>query len=175
MTDLQYPIGRFVADAEVTAEKRRGWIEELTGTAGIFRQAVAGLTPEQLDTPYRPGGWTVRQVVHHMPDSHAHVYVRFRLALTESDPTIKGYDAAAWAELADSRTGPVETSLVLLGALHARWVLLLRSMTPSDFAKTFRRPDGTAVTLDRALQSYVWHGKHHAAHITSLRERMGWK
>ena len=175
MTDLQYPIGRFIADTEVTEEKRRGWIEELTGTAGRFRKAVAGLTPEQLDTPYRPGGWTVRQVVHHMPDSHAYVYVRFRLALTESDPTIKGYDAAAWAELADSRTGPVETSIALLGALHDRWVLLLRSMTPADFARTFRRPDGTVVTLDRALQSYAWHGKHHTAHITSLRERMGWK
>ena len=124
MTDLQYPIGRFIADAEVTEAKRRGWIEELTGTAAMFRQAVAGLTPEQLDTPYRPGGWTVRQVVHHMPDSHTYVYIRFRLALTESDPTIKGYDAAAWAELADSRTGPVETSIALLGALHDRWVLV---------------------------------------------------
>lgn len=175
MTDLQYPIGRFIADTEMTEGKRRGWIEEIAGAAAMFRKAVAGLTPNQLDTPYRPGGWSVRQVVHHMADSHAHVCIRFRLALTETEPTITGYSAAAWAELADARSGPVEPSLVLLGSLHDRWVLLLRSMTPADFARTFRRPDGTVVSLDRALQSYAWHGKHHAAHITSLRERMGWK
>lgn len=174
MTDLQYPIGRFVEDAEPTAEKRGRWIEELTGTAEMFRKAVAGLTPDQLDTPYRPGGWTVRQVVHHMADSHAHVCIRFRLALTETEPTITGYSAAAWAELPDARTGPLEPSLALLDSLHDRWVLLLRSMAPADFARTFRRPDGAVVTLDRALQSYAWHGRHHAAHITSLRERMAW-
>ena len=174
MTDLQYPIGKFVEDLEVTEAKRRGWMEEIAGAVGMFRKAVAGLSPAQLDTPYRPGGWTARQVVHHMADSHAHVYIRFRLALTEAGPTIPGYSAAAWAELTDARTGPVEPSLALLGALHDRWLLLLRSMTPADFAKTFRRPDGTVITLDRALQSYAWHGKHHAAHITSLRERMGW-
>jgi uncharacterized damage-inducible protein DinB len=175
MADLQYPIGRFVEDTAVTEGKRRGWIQEIAGAAALFRKAVAGLTPEQLDTPYRPGGWSVRQVVHHMPDSHTHVYIRFRLALTEAEPTITGYSAAAWADLPDARTGPVEPSLALLETLHERWVLLLRSMTSEDFAKTFRRPDGTVVTLDRALQTYAWHGRHHAAHITSLRERMGWK
>jgi len=175
MTDLQYPIGAFVEDPDVTQEKRQRWIAEIAGTAELFRKAVAGLTPQQLDTPYRPGGWTVRQVVHHMADSHAHLYVRFRLALTESDPTVKGYDAAVWGELADARTAPVEISIALLDALHQRCVLLMKSMVPADFAKTFRRPDGTVVTLDRALQTYAWHGRHHAAHITSLGERMAWK
>ncbi len=175
MTDLQYPIGRFVEDREVTDDKRRRWIEEIAAAAAMFRKAVAGLTPEQLDTPYRPGGWTARQVIHHMADSHMHVCMRFRLALTEQEPAITAYNNAAWAELPDARTGPVEPSLTLLGALHERWVLLLRCMTTTDFAKSFRRPDGTLVTLDRALQSYAWHGRHHAAHITSLRERMGWK
>jgi len=160
-------------DPDVTPEKRQRWIEEIAGTAELFRKAVAGLKPPQLDTPYRPGGWTVRQVVHHMADSHAHLYIRFRLALTESDPTVKGYDAAVWGELADAKTAPVEISIALLDALHQRWVLLMKSMAPADFAKTFRRPDGTVVTLDRALQMYAWHGRHHAAHITSLRERLG--
>ena len=173
MTDPQYPIGKFMEDPDVTPEKRQRWIEEIAGTAELFRKAVAGLKPPQLDTPYRPGGWTVRQVVHHMADSHAHLYIRFRLALTESDPTVKGYDAAVWGELADAKTAPVEISIALLDALHQRWVLLMKSMAPADFAKTFRRPDGTVVTLDRALQMYAWHGRHHAAHITSLRERLG--
>ncbi len=174
MVDLQYPIGKFVEDPDVTMEKRQKWIEDIAAAPGALRAAVARLTPEQLDTTYRPGGWTVRQVVHHMPDSHVHVYVRFRLALTESEPTIKGYEAAAWAELFDARTAPVEPSLALLDALHQRWVLLLRSMKAGDFARAFRRPDSQVVTLDRALQMYAWHGRHHVAHITTLRERMGW-
>ncbi len=175
MTDPQYPIGRFVEDEGVTPAKRQRWIEEIAAAPSVLRAAVAKLAPERLDTAYRPGGWTVRQVVHHLPDSHMHVYVRFRLALTESEPTIKGYDAAAWAELADARSAPVEASLALLDALHKRWVLLLRSMAATDFARAFRRPDSQVVTLDRALQTYAWHGRHHVAHITSLRERMGWK
>jgi len=175
MTDLQYPIGKFVEDTNVTPQKRKAWIEEIAGAADLFRKAVAGLSEAQLDTPYRPGGWSARQVVHHMADSHAHVFIRFRLALTESDPTVKGYDAAAWGELSDARTAPVEISIGLLDALHRRLVLLMKSMAEADFAKTFRRPDGTAVTLDRALQTYAWHGRHHAAHITSLRERLAWK
>lgn len=175
MADLQYPIGKFVEDPDVTPEKRRRWIGEIAAAPGALRAAVAGLAPEQLDTLYRPGGWTIRQVVHHMPDSHVHVYVRFRLALTESEPTTKGYDAAAWGELSDARTAPVEPSLALLDALHRRWVLLLTSLAPGDFARTFRRPDSQVVTLDRALQTYAFHGRHHVAHITSLRERMGWK
>jgi uncharacterized damage-inducible protein DinB len=141
----------------------------------LFRRAVAGLTEKQLDTPYREGGWTIRQVVHHMADSHVHNLVRFRLALTEDNPAITGYDPAKWAEIPDAKTGPAEVSLALLQAIHDRWVLLLRAMLPADFARTFRRPDGQVVTLDRALQTYAWHGKHHAAQITGLRERMGWK
>lgn len=175
MADLQYPIGKFVEDTNVTTEKRQRWIEEIAAAPGALRAAVARLTPEQLDTTYRPGGWTVRQVVHHLADSHAHVYIRFRLALTETEPTIKGYDAAAWAELFDAKAGPVEPSLALLDALHQRWVLLLRSMKAGDFSRAFRRPDSQVVTLDRAIQTYAWHGRHHLAHITTLRERMGWK
>lgn len=175
MGDLQYPMGKFVEDPHVTAEKRQKWIEEIASAPGLLRKAVARLTAEQLDTTYRPGGWTVRQVVHHLADSHAHVYIRYRLALTESEPTIKGYDAAAWAELSDARTGPVEPSLALFDALHQRWVSLLRSLQAEDFARAFRRPDSQVVTLNRALQTYAWHGRHHVAHITTLRERMGWK
>jgi uncharacterized damage-inducible protein DinB len=175
MTDPQYPIGKFVEDSNVTPEKRQRWIEEIAGTAELFRKAVARLAPEQLDTPYRSGGWTVRQVVHHMADSHANLYIRFRLTLTESDPTVKGYDTALWGELADAKTAPVEISIALLDALHQRCVLLMKSRGAADFAKAFRRPDGTAVPLDRALQMYGWHGRHHAAQITTLRERMGWK
>src|SRR5574337_1113504 len=175
MVDLQYPIGKFVEDPDVTMEKRQKWIEDIAAAPEALRAAVARLTREQLDTTYRPGGWTVRQVVHHLADSHVHVYIRFRLALTESEPTIKGYGAAAWAELADARTGLIEPSLALFDALHQRWVPLLHSMKGGDFARTFRRPDSQVVTLDRALQTYAWHGRHHVAHITTLCERMGWK
>jgi uncharacterized damage-inducible protein DinB len=175
MSDAQYPIGKFAPDPDVTEEKRKRWIEEISAAPALFRRAVAGLTEKQLDTPYREGGWTIRQVVHHMADSHVHNLVRFRLALTEDNPAITGYDPAKWAEIPDAKTGPVEVSLALLQAIHDRWALLLRAMVPADFARTFRRPDGQVVTLDRALQTYAWHGKHHAAQITGLRERMGWK
>jgi len=139
-----------------------------------MRAAVAGLTPERFDTPYRPGGWTVRQVVHHVPDSHMNAYVRFKLALTENEPTIKPYEEAAWAELADSASTPADVSLTLLETLHDRWVRLLRSMTEADFARKFRHPQLGVVPLDKNLALYAWHGKHHVAHITSLRQRMGW-
>lgn len=175
MADFRYPIGKFEPDPNVTEEKRTRWIEEIAATPVMLRSAVAGLTEKQLDTPYREGGWTVRQVVHHIADSHVHNLVRFRLALTEDNPAITGYDPAKWAEIPDAKTGPVEVSLALLQAIHDRWVLLLRAMVPADFSRTFRRPDGQVVTLDRALQTYAWHGKHHAAQITGLRERMGWK
>jgi hypothetical protein len=175
MADLQYPIGKFVEDPEVTAEKRERWIAQIAAAPEALRAAVAHLAPEQLDTAYRTGGWTVRQVVHHLADSHVHVYVRWRVALTESGPSIPGYSPAAWAELFDARTAPVEPSLALLEALHQRWVVLLRSMQPGDFARIFRRPDSQVVTLDRALQTYAWHGRHHTAHIATLCERMGWQ
>jgi uncharacterized damage-inducible protein DinB len=175
MTDAQYPIGKFTFDPDVTPEKRARWIEDIAAAPALFRTAVAHLNDAQLDTSYREGGWTVRQVIHHMADSHLNNLVRFRLALTEDEPAITGYDPAKWAEMPDAKTGPVEVSLTLLGAIHARWVLLLKFMTAADFARTFRRPDGQVVTLDRALQTYAWHGKHHAAQITGLRERKGWK
>lgn len=174
MTDLRYPIGPFTYAGESTAEQRRAFIDRIDTTPARLRAAVAGLTPEQLDTPYRPGGWTVRQLVHHVPDSHMHSYCRFRLALTEDTPGIKGYDQERWAELFDSRTAPVEVSLALLESLHRRWVLLLRSMTPADFARAFLHSELGPVTLDRNLALYAWHGDHHVAHIASLRARMGW-
>ena len=173
--DLQYPVGSFEWPAEVSAGDRRCFIDEIEQTPKNLRAAVTGLTDQQLDTPYRPGGWTVRQVVHHVPDSHLNSYVRFRLALTEDEPSIKPYDQSRWAELIDSRTAPVETSLVLLEALHQRWVMLLRSLSAADFARQFRHPELGVVSLEKNLALYAWHGRHHVAHITSLRDRSGWK
>ncbi len=173
--DLQYPIGPFAWPADVSADQRRRYIDEIEQAPAHLRTAVTGLTGEQLDTPYRPGGWTVRQVVHHVPDSHLNSYLRFKLALTEDEPTIKPYDQSRWAELADVRMAPVETSLVLLESLHHRWVSLLRSLSEADFARTFRHPEIGIVRLDRNLALYAWHGRHHVAHITSLGKRMGWK
>jgi hypothetical protein len=173
--DLQYPIGRFEWRGENSEDDRRRYLDEIEHAPANLRAAVAGLSNVQLDTPYRPGGWTVRQVVHHVPDSHLNSYVRFRLALTEDEPTIKPYDESRWAELTDSRTAPIEISLALLESLHGRWMLLLRSLSPADFAREFRHPELGTVNLDRTLALYAWHGCHHVAHVTSLRERMGWK
>jgi hypothetical protein len=136
---------------------------------------VAGLSPEQLDTPYRDGGWTVRQVVHHVPDSHMNAFIRTKLALTEVDPTIKPYDEKAWSVLADVRNTPIETSLVLLETLHERWNHLLRALSEADFSRTLVHPEHGPRTLDWLVALYAWHGAHHVAHITSLRERMDWK
>ena len=174
MADFSYPIGRFSFPGSSTPAQRRQWIDEIAEAPARLRAAVAGLSPEQLDTPYRPAGWTVRHVVHHLPDSHINSYVRFKLALTEEEPTIKPYDEALWAELADTRATPVEVSLTLLDSLHGRWVPLLRSLSETDFARQFRHPELGIVRLDRNLALYAWHGRHHVAHITSLRERMGW-
>jgi uncharacterized damage-inducible protein DinB len=171
--DLRYPIGPFEWRGGSSEDERR-YLDEIEQTPVRLRAAVAGLSSEQLDSPYRPGGWTVRQVVHHVPDSHLNSYTRFRLALTEDEPTIKPYDEGRWAELTDARTAPVEISLALLEALHSRWTLLLRSLTPADFARRFRHPELGTVNLDKYLALYAWHGRHHVAHITSLRERMGW-
>jgi uncharacterized damage-inducible protein DinB len=173
--DLQYPIGKFQWEGAITDKQREELIAQIEQAPAQLRQAVAGLTQEQVDTPYRPDGWTVRQVVHHLPDSHMNTYIRFRLALTEDEPTIKPYDQERWAVLEDARTAPTELSLSLLDSLHQRWVLLLRSLHPQDFARTFRHPDLGVVTLDKYLSLVAWHGRHHIAHITSLRERMGWK
>ena len=149
-------------------------IGNIAETPARMREAVAGLSDAQLDTAYREDGWSVRQVVHHVPDSHLNAYVRLKLALTEDDPLIKPYDEGRWAQLEDSRDTPIEVSLSLLESLHARWIVLLRSLDENDFGRTFRHPDHGSVTLDWLVAMYAWHGRHHVAHITSLRERMNW-
>jgi uncharacterized damage-inducible protein DinB len=174
MQDLRYPIGKCPSKSLLTPDERREAIEDIAQTPDRLKSAIAGLSPEQFDTPYRPGGWTVRQVVHHLPDSHMNSYVRFKLALTEEEPAIKAYDEALWAKLKDSQETPVGVSLALLEALHQRWVILLRGMSVEDFARRLKHPERGAMTLDDLLTTYSWHGRHHVAHITSLRHRMGW-
>lgn len=174
MTDLRYPIGKFSYDGHLTEDQKRAFLDDVAETPKNLRAAVQGLSAAQLDTPYRPGGWSVRQVVHHVPDSHLNSYVRFKLALTEDEPTIKPYAEDRWAELADTKATPVEVSLTLLDSLHDRWVRLLRSLTPEEWKRTFRHPDLGAMTLEKTLALYAWHGRHHVAHVTALRERMGW-
>ena len=150
-------------------------IEVIAAAPQRLRQAVSGLDETQLETPYRDGGWTVRQVVHHVPESHMNAYVRFKLALTEETPTIRPYDESRWAQTEDVRLTPIEVSLALLDSLHARWVPLLRALRPDDFRRTFRHPDHPGeLTVDWLVAMYEWHSRHHVAHITSLRERMGW-
>ena len=173
MEDLRYPIGRFTARGSYSAPDRAEFIRTLRELPSRLRSAVSGLDDAQLDTPYREEGWTIRQVVHHVADSHLNSYVRFKLALTEYEPTIKPYDEAAWAALADSRM-PVEVSLLLTDALHQRWVSLLESLTEKDFQKKFHHPERGDQDLAAALALYAWHARHHTAHITGLRERMGW-
>jgi DinB superfamily len=172
--DFRYPVGRYQAPELISEDQRNTWIAELSSLPENLKQAVAGLSEAQLDTPYRARGWSVRQVVHHLPDSHINCYVRFRLALTEPSPLIKPYEEAAWAELADARTAPTALSLSLLEALHQRWVALLKTLTEDEFARTFRHPEVGEVRLDWVLGSYAWHSRHHLAHITGLRERSGW-
>jgi hypothetical protein len=175
LVDLRYPIGPTPAMEEpLSAELRRQLISRIAGVPAALRAATAGLTDAQLDTPYRPEGWTVRQVVHHLPDSHMNAYARFRLALTEERPTIKPYDEVRWAELPDARSMLVDVSLALLDALHARLVELLRSLDDDAWHRSVLHPDSGVLTVDRLLVIYSWHGDHHIAHITSLRERMGW-
>jgi uncharacterized damage-inducible protein DinB len=174
-TDPRYPVGKYEKPAGLlTADQRRGLIDQIAATPARMREAVAGLNESQFDTPYRDGGWTVRQVVHHVPDSHMNAYTRVKLALTEDTPTIKPYDEAAWARLNDVRDTPIETSLVLLETLHQRWDTILRAMTADDFARTLMHPDMGVMTLDAVVAMYAWHGRHHVGHITSLRARSGW-
>jgi uncharacterized damage-inducible protein DinB len=174
-TDLRYPIGTFTFTTLPTREQIAGWIDDIAATPSAVRAAIDGLDAKQIETPYRPEGWTVRQVVHHIADSHLNAYTRFKLALTEDTPTIKPYDEAAWANLADTTIVPLSVSLDLLEALHIRWVALLRSLSPDDLERDFRHPEkGRIMRLDSTLGLYSWHGKHHVAHITALREREGW-
>jgi len=174
MEDLRFPVGKFHYDKSPSDQQKQVFLEEIAQTPTLLRGAVAGLADSQLDTPYRPGGWTVRQVVHHVPDSHLNSYMRFKLALTEDEPTIKTYAEDRWAELADSKATPIEVSLTLLDSLHDRWVRLLRSLTPEEWKRTFRHPELGPMTLEKTLALYAWHGRHHVAHITELRKRMSW-
>jgi hypothetical protein len=172
--DLRYPVGRYQAPEAITADQRSAWIRQIESLPSGLKQAVSGLTDAQLDTPYRPGGWTVRQVVHHLPDSHLNSYTRFRLALTEDSPVIKPYNEAAWAELPDAKSAPIAPSLALLEGLHGRWARLLHSLGDADYARTFRHPELGEIRLDWTLGLYDWHCRHHLNHITNLRTREGW-
>jgi uncharacterized damage-inducible protein DinB len=174
MTDLRYPIGKFTYAVAPTPEQRQQLLLEIEQAPGQLREAIKRLSPQQLDTPYRPEGWTVRQVVHHVPDSHLNAYVRFKLALTEDEPTIKPYAEDKWARLPDTAATPVDVSLTMLDSLHDRWVRLLRSLQNEDWKRTFRHPELGLVPLEKNLALYAWHGRHHIAHITSLRERNSW-
>jgi len=173
MTDLRYPIGKFHYEGPLSEDQKQKYLSDIDQAPANLRSAVKGLRGQQLDTPYRPEGWTVRQVTHHVPDSHMNAYVRFKLALTENEPTIKPYGEDAWAKLEDTAATPVEISLALLDSLHSRWMQLLRSLKPEDWKRTFRHPELGLMTLEKNLALYAWHGRHHVAHITGLRERNG--
>ncbi len=174
MPDIRYPVGKFDPKPQLTNAERQLLIDQIAEAPQKLRDAVDGLTDEQLDAPYREGGWTSRQQVHHLPDSHINAYTRFKLAVTEQNPTIKPYEEHLWAELVDGKLAPIEPSLVLLESLHLRWVIFLRSMKSEEFARTLIHPQNGPMNLDRLLQLYAWHGRHHVAHITALRGRMGW-
>jgi DinB family protein len=167
--DLRYPIGKYQRPAQLPLEHdlRAALIHDIEHAPAALRAAVHGLSEAQLDTPYRPGGWTIRQVVHHVPDSHLNGYTRMKLSVTEENPAIKAYEQARWAELPDVRTVPIAVSLALLDALHVRWIAFLRGLSPADFERTFLHPDLGVVPLDVAVGIYAWHGKHHTAHIAN--------
>ena len=171
--DPRYPIGKFVAPDPITKDERLGAIAALADLPTELRNAVKGLKFAQLNTPYREGGWTVRQLVHHIADSHMNAFIRVRLALTEDWPTIKPYNEAAWATLHDS-TAPVEWSMELLESLHARWVMLLQSLTDEQWQRGFRHPESGPTTIELATLTYGWHSRHHVAHINHLRAAQGW-
>ena len=174
MSDPRYPIGKFTFNGATDEAQRKQLIDAIEQAPGALRAAVKGLNPQQIDTPYRDGGWTVRQVVHHVPESHMNAFIRFKLALTEENPTIKPYMEDRWAETDEVRNTPIETSLALLDSLHDRWIPLLRSLRPEDWKRTFQHPELGTVSLERNLALYAWHGRHHVAHVTELRKRMGW-
>ena len=173
MTDERYPIGKYTPVSALSTAQRVATIEQIAAAPGKFRRAVVGLDDTQLDTPYRTGGWTVRQVAHHLPDSHMNAYMRFKWGLTEQNPAIKTYEEKDWAKTPETGA-PIAMSLDLLAALHQRWVTLLRGMSPDDFARTIKHPEWGTPSLDTMLALYAWHGRHHTAHVTSLCQRMGW-
>lgn len=172
--DVRYPVGKFSRSAAITAPQRADLIDELSRLPERLTSATRGLTREQLDTPYRDGGWTVRQVVHHVADSHLNAYIRMRLAATETDPPVKTYDEKAWAELPDSRTAPIELSISLLDSLHRRWVMWLRLHDASAFSRGVQHPEWGSISIDNLVELYAWHCRHHLAHITELRKRERW-
>jgi uncharacterized damage-inducible protein DinB len=173
-TDPRFPIGDFKYPASVSTQERNQFIDQIASTPAAMRAALKELSDKQLNTPYRDGGWTVRQVVHHVPDSHMNAYVRFKLAMTEDSPTIKPYLEDRWAQLADTENTRVDVSLALLESLHERWVQLLRSLKEEDWKRTFKHPELGERRLDQTVALYAWHGRHHIAHVTALRQRMGW-
>jgi uncharacterized damage-inducible protein DinB len=174
MSDQRYPIGKFSYSGPLTPEQKRQYLDDIEQTPARLRAAVHDLSDKQLDTPYRDGGWTVRQVVHHVPDSHMNSYVRFKLALTEDEPTIRPYMEDRWAELPEAKQAPIDVSLALLDSLHQRWMLVLKNLKDADWQRTFRHPELGAMTLEKSLALYAWHGRHHVAHVTELRKRQGW-
>ena len=174
MEELRFPVGRFDIKAAPPAGGRVALIDSLSQVPERFRKAVDSLSDSQLDTPYRDGGWTVRQVAHHVPDSHMNAYIRMKWGLTEESPAIKTYDEKKWSELPDARTAPIASSLQILSAIHERWDFLLRSMADKDFARTIKHPEWGEIDLFVLLRIYEWHGRHHVAHVANLRQRMGW-
>jgi hypothetical protein len=172
--DLRYPIGKFSFDPATAAQERSHWILDITRLPSELEGVLDALDDAQLDTPYRPEGWTVRQLVHHIADSHINAYIRIRLALTEEQPAIKGYDEKKWAELPDSLTAPVEPSLQIIHGIHSRWANLLRHLKPEEFQRTLLHPQAGVGTVEKYTGLYAWHGRHHVAHIRNLRQRMGW-
>jgi uncharacterized damage-inducible protein DinB len=172
--DLRYPIGKFKAKESYTFDEIKNFISTIETLPAKLRKAVNQLNEQQLNTPYREGGWTVKQVVHHLPDSHMNSYIRFKLAITEDVPTVKTYEESAWAEFHDATSNDIEMSLSLLEALHKRWIVFLRSLKPEQFKRRFNHPENGERNLEWLAHLYAWHSEHHLAHITSLRERMGW-
>ena len=175
LESLRFPIGRFEEDPQTTRARQKGWVDQIGRVPGELRALVQDLSERQLDTPYRPDGWTVRQVVHHLADSHLNAYVRTKLALTEEEPTIKPFDPSAWAELPDGLPAPIESSMSLLEALHTRWVSALRALPSEGFMRTMNLPwKGKISTISQTVEYFAWHGRHHIAHVNTLRDKMGW-
>lgn len=174
MSDPRYPIGKFSFNGTLSTDQKKQYVNDIEQAPAKLRDALKGLSDQQINTPYRDGGWTVRQVTHHVPDSHMNAYIRFKLALTEDEPTIRLYMEDRWAELPEAKQAPVEVSLALLDSLHHRWTMMLRNMSDSDWKRNFQHPEMGLLSLEKTLALYAWHGRHHVAHITSLREKMGW-
>jgi len=172
--DPRYPIGKFSFDGTLTPDQKKQYLQDIEETPTRLRAAVCGLSDQQVNTPYRDGGWTVRQLTHHVPDSHMNAYIRFKLALTEDEPTIRPYMEDRWAELPESKQAPVELSLALLDSLHQRWTMVLKNISETDWKRNLRHPEMGLLSLEKTLALYAWHGRHHTAHVTALREKMGW-